>query len=102
MQTPTKLFMPCDRFYGGFTCAVDERTQVRPLSESIPFENLLTLSLPKGLLAPVPPYNVTNVLNPPWPWLWVTKRSLSVIDSTTVLPPVREMMMTISEAVCSD
>ncbi len=63
MRSPSTLFMPCDRFYGGFTCAVDERTQ--------------------GLLAPVPPYNVTNVLNPPWPWLWVTKRSGTVVDGST-------------------
>ncbi len=66
MRTPDTVFLPCDRFYGGSFCTAEG-----------------VEALAQGVLAPVPPYNVTNVLNPPWPWLWVTKRSGTVVDGST-------------------
>ncbi len=57
--------MPCDRFYG---CSVNARTQ--------------------GLVAAIAPYNVSNVLDPPWPWLWTVRRSAAIPDGSSVFPPV--------------
>jgi hypothetical protein len=39
-----------------------------------------------GLLTTLPPYPKVNVLDPVFPWIWITKRSSSVVDGSYALP----------------